>query len=206
MSLHARAAPLHLKTWTMRSIAAAAPPPLVQFDLTKTDKVDALGPSLFQRWGKVDIVVANAGVLGQLSPLNHISAETWANVMAINVTANWHLIRTLDPLLRASDAGRAIFVTSGAAANCRAYWGPYSVSKAALEALARTYANEVANTPVKVNLINPGPVRTEMRAKAYPGEDPSTLPAPEDVAPLFLKLASPEFTDTNTKLTFPDDL
>jgi NAD(P)-dependent dehydrogenase (short-subunit alcohol dehydrogenase family) len=164
---------------------------LVQLDLRKGDKIDALGPTLFQRWGKLDILVGNAGILGPLSPLAHVTSDDWADVMEINLTANWRLIRTCDPLLRKSDAGRAIFVSSGAASGRHAYWGPYAVSKAGLEALVKTYAQEIASTPVRANLINPGPTRTAMRAKAFPGEDPATLPAAEEIAPLFVELASP---------------
>lgn len=167
---------------------------LLQLDLRSGDKLDALGPTLFQRWGKLDILVGNAGILGPLSPLGHITADAWADVMAINLTANWRLIRTCDPLLRKSDAGRAVFVTSGAALGTHAYWGPYAVSKAGLEALVKTYAQEIERTPVRANLVNPGGVRTAMRAKAFPGEDPEKLPAPEDLAPLFVELATPECT------------
>lgn len=165
---------------------------LLQLDLRNGDKLDALGPTLFQRWGKLDIVVGNAGILGPLSPLGHITADAWNDVIGINLTANWRLIRTCDPLLRKSDAGRAIFVSSGASSGAHAYWGPYAVSKAGLEALIKTYAQEVERTPVRANLVNPGGVRTAMRAKAFPGEDPEKLPAPEDVAPLFVELASPD--------------
>jgi NAD(P)-dependent dehydrogenase (short-subunit alcohol dehydrogenase family) len=167
---------------------------LVQLDLRKPDRVDALGPSVFQRWGKLDILVANAGVLGPLSPLAHITNDAWADTIEINLNANWRLIRTLDPLLRRSDAGRAIFVSSGAASAKNAYWGPYAVSKAGLEALVKTYANEIAETPIRANIINPGPIRTAMRAKAFPGEDPMTLATPQDIAPLFLELADPALT------------
>jgi NAD(P)-dependent dehydrogenase (short-subunit alcohol dehydrogenase family) len=167
---------------------------LVELDLQKGDRVDALGPSLYQRWERLDILVGNAGVLGPLSPLPHVTADAWTSVLDVNLTANWRLIRTLDPLLRRSDAGRAIFVRSGAAAEPTAYWGPYATSKAGLEALVKTYAAEVENTPVRVNLIYPGPVRTAMRAKAFPGEDPATLPTPEDVAPMFVDLALPSVT------------
>ncbi len=168
---------------------------LLTLDLKRNDKIDALGPTIYQRWQKLDILVGNAGILGPLSPLGHVAAETWDEVLQVNLTANWRLIRTLDPLLRASDAGRAIFVSSGAATRPRAYWGPYAVSKAALEALVRTYADEVANTPVRVNLVNPGPSRTRMRAQAFPGEDPATLQTPEDIAPAFVRLAEPSCTD-----------
>jgi NAD(P)-dependent dehydrogenase (short-subunit alcohol dehydrogenase family) len=167
---------------------------LVELDLQKGDRIDALGPSLFQRWDRLDILVGNAGVLGPLSPLAHVATDAWASVIDINLTANWRLIRTCDPLLRRSDAGRAIFVGSAAAADPTAYWGPYATSKAGLEALVKTYAGEVESTPVRVNLIYPGPVRTAMRAKAFPGEDPATLPTPEDVAPMFVDLALPSVT------------
>lgn len=172
--------------------AAGGVATLLQLDLTDGQKVDAIGPTLYERWGKLDVLVGNAGILGPLTPLGHVSEEDWEQVLTINLTANWRLIRTLDPLLRKSDAGRAIFVTSGAAHNCRAYWGPYSVSKAALEALVKTYAGEVANSTVRANLVNPGPVATAMRAKAMPGEDPATLPKPEDIAETFVQLALPE--------------
>jgi NAD(P)-dependent dehydrogenase (short-subunit alcohol dehydrogenase family) len=125
--------------------------------------------------------------------------------MAVNLTANWRLIRSLDPLLRASDAGRAIFVSSGAAHKCTAYWGPYSVSKAALEALARTYAAETVETRVRVTLVNPGPLRTRMRASAMPGEDPETLRTPDDLAPHIVRLASPEWSETGKIYDFPTD-
>jgi NAD(P)-dependent dehydrogenase (short-subunit alcohol dehydrogenase family) len=165
---------------------------LLQLDLTDGEKVDAVGPTLYERWGKLDTLVGNAGILGPLTPLGHVSEEEWEQVLTINLTANWRLIRTLDPLLKKSDAGRAIFVTSSAAHNCSAYWGPYSVSKAALEALVKTYAGEVASTAVRANLVNPGPVATAMRAKAMPGEDPATLPRPEDITETFVELALPD--------------
>lgn len=167
---------------------------LLPLDLRNGEKLDSLGPTLFQRWGRLDILVGNAGILGPLSPLGHITTDSWLDVININLNANWRLIRTCDPLLRKSDAGRAIFVTSGASSGHHAYWGPYAVSKAGLEALVKTYAKEVERTSVRANLINPGPVRTAMRAKAYPGEDPLKLPPPEDLAPLFIELASPECT------------
>jgi len=167
---------------------------LVELDLTRGEKVDALGPSLYQRWDRLDILVGNAGVLGPVSPLAHVTSDAWQSVLDVNLTANWRLIRTCDPLLRRSDAGRAIFVGSGAAGEPSAYWGPYATSKAGLETLVKTYAREIENTPVRANLVDPGPVRTALRAKAFPGEDPNTLPAPEDVAPMFVDLALPSLT------------
>lgn len=168
---------------------------LVKLDLGAGDKVDSLGPTIYERWGKLDILVANAGLLGPLSPLPHISDDAWNNVISVNLTANWRLIRTLDPLLRHADAGRAVFVSSGASAAKRGYWGPYAVSKAGLEALVKTYAHEIANTNVRANLVNPGPVRTEMRQQAFPGEDPMTLRTAEEVAEQFLDLVDPACDD-----------
>jgi NAD(P)-dependent dehydrogenase (short-subunit alcohol dehydrogenase family) len=175
---------------------------IVKVDLKKADQVDSLGPTLFQRWGHLDILVGNAGTLGPLSPLAHITSDGWTEVMDINLNANWRLIRTLDPLLRKSDAGRAIFVSSGAASAKNAYWGPYAVSKAGLEALVKTYAQETASTNVRANIINPGPIRTGMRAKAFPGELPETLASPDEVAPLFVELALPSLTETGTIVNF----
>ncbi len=165
---------------------------LMPMNLKHDKKTDALGPALFERWGKLDIFVANAGILGPLTPLAHIADDDWTNVLNLNLTVNWRLVRTLGPLLERADAGRAIFLTSGAVTKNRAYWGPYTVSKAALEALAKTWAAEMATTSVRVNLVNPGPVATQMRAKAMPGEDPATITQPDDLAELFVKLASPE--------------
>src|SRR5215475_12525662 len=138
----------------------------------------------------------NAGIPGQVSPLGHVEAKAWDDAIAVNVTANWRLIRAMDPLLQRSDAGRAVFVTSGAASNTRAYRGPYSVTKAALDTLVRTYAAETASTAVRVNLFNPGPTRTRMRATFMPGEDPATLPRPEQVAEKIVTLCLPDFQDT----------
>jgi NAD(P)-dependent dehydrogenase (short-subunit alcohol dehydrogenase family) len=170
------------------------PATLLTLDLRKGDKIDGLGPTIFERWGKLDIFVGNAAMLGPLSPLPHVTADAWQHVIDVNLTANWRLIRTLDPLLKLSDAGRVILVSSGAAEGRYAYWGPYAVSKAGIECMGKMYAAECENSPVRVSIVNPGATRTAMRAKAFPGEDPMTLPAPEDVAPLFLELARPEST------------
>lgn len=167
---------------------------LLRLDLRESAQIDNLGPTLYERWQRLDIFVGNAGILGPLSPLGHISEADWTQTLNINVTANWRLLRTLDPILRLSPAGRVLFMTSNASQNCRAYWGPYSVSKAALEALAKTYAHEVQTTPVRVNLLNPGRMRTRMRAKAYPGEDENTVPPPEAILPLALSLLTEETT------------
>ncbi len=169
---------------------------LVPLDLTDFEAIDRLGAAIYQRWGKLDILVGNAGILGELTPVTQIDQALWDAVIKINVTANWRLIRSLDPLLRASDAGRAIFLTSGAAHKCTAYWGTYSISKAALEALVRTYAAETVTTAVKVMLLSPGPLATNMRRKAMPGEDQTTLKTPEDLAPHFVTLASPTWQES----------
>ncbi|MCG8509968.1 MAG: SDR family NAD(P)-dependent oxidoreductase, partial [Rhodospirillales bacterium] len=163
---------------------------LVPADLADVTKIDQMGAAVFERFGRLDILVGNAAVLGILSPVGHVDPETWEQVMQINVTANWRLIRSFDPLLRASASGRAVFVTSGAARGATAYWGAYATSKAALEMMVLTYAAEVAKTPVRVNLVDPGVVRTAMRAQAFPGEDPEKLRVPEDVAETFVELAT----------------
>ncbi len=181
---------------------------LVPMDLRDFAAIDRLGEALYRRWGRLDAFVGNAGVLGVLSPLHHLDPKTWDDVIAVNVTANWRLIRSLDPLLRRSAAGRVAFMTSGAAsrAELRAYWGPYATSKAALDALARTYAAETVNTSnIRVMLINPGPLRTLMRAKAMPGEDPSTLRAPQELAPKIVEICSPDWTETGKLYDFPSD-
>ncbi|PLX39222.1 MAG: oxidoreductase [Hyphomicrobiales bacterium] len=176
---------------------------LVPFDLADFDAIDRLGAAIFERWGKLDILVGNAGMLGQLSPLGHVDVKIWEQTMTINVNANWRLIRSLDPLLKQSDAGRAVFFTSGAPHKCRPFWGPYSVSKAALEALARTYAEENRSNAIRVNLINPGPMRTAMRAHAMPGEDPETLPHPDELAPYVVEMVSPSCAETGRIFDFP---
>jgi NAD(P)-dependent dehydrogenase (short-subunit alcohol dehydrogenase family) len=169
---------------------------LVPFDLTDYPAIDRLGAALHQRYKRLDVLVGNAGVLGPTSPLGHVEPKAWDEVIAVNVTANWRLIRSMDPLLQAAPAGRAVFVTSGAASNARAYRGPYSMSKAALDALVRVYAAETASTNVRVNLFNPGPTRTRMRAAFMPGEDPATLPRPIQVAERLVDLCLPGFQDS----------
>jgi NAD(P)-dependent dehydrogenase (short-subunit alcohol dehydrogenase family) len=176
---------------------------LVPADLRDYDGLDRMGAALFERFKKLDILVGNAGQLGAISPLGHVDQKVWDETMAVNVTANWRLIRSLDPLLRASDAGRAVFVTSGASTKANAYWGPYAVSKAALDMLVRTYAAETAKTRVKVNLFNPGPIRTRMRAKAMPGEDPMTLEPPEAVAEAIVALCGPDVAQSGALYNYP---
>lgn len=178
----------------IRKLGSAAT--LVPLDIKDFPALDRLGASLFERFKKLDVLVGNAGQLGVLSPVGHIDPKTWDDVMAVNLTANYRLIRSLDPLLRASDAGRAVFITSGVARNVRAYWGLYAASKAALDALVMAYAGELGKTNVKANLFNPGPIRTRMRAKAMPGEDPMTLDTPEQVAEALLPLCLPSCTES----------
>ncbi len=168
---------------------------LLPLDLMDFDAVDKLGPSLHQRFGKLDIFVGNAGLLGTLGPLAQIPDSEYQRVVETNLTANFRLIKTLDPLLQASDAGRAIFVSTGkGVVKGRAYWGTYSISKAALESMARVYADENRQTTLRINLIDPGGVRTDMRASAKPGEDPMSLPHPADIVDTFLELASSSCT------------
>ncbi len=165
------------------------PATLVPLDLSDYAQIDRLGGIIHERFGKLDILVGNAAMLGTLGPISHAKPSMWEKVFALNVTANYRLIRSFDPLLRQSDAGRAIFVTSAAAQRTRAYWGPYAASKAALETLVGTYAEEVAGTNLRVNLIDPGKARTGMRKEAYPGEDDKTLPHPDTLTDRFVELA-----------------
>jgi len=169
---------------------------LVPLNLTDFDGIARLGAALHERHGKLDILVGNAGVLGPSSPLGHIELKTFNDVMAINVSANFQLIRCMEPLLKQSDAGRAVFITSGAANKATAYVGPYAASKAALETLARAWAQETARTSLRVNLFNPGPTRTRMRATLMPGEDPVTLDTPEQVAEFIVPMCSPDWNET----------
>jgi NAD(P)-dependent dehydrogenase (short-subunit alcohol dehydrogenase family) len=161
---------------------------LVPIDLRNPDGVDPLGQAINDRWGRLDILVGAAGLLGALTPVGHLDPKAWEQIIAVNLTANWRLIRSMDPLLRASDAGRAIFLSSGVAQKPRAFWGGYAASKAGLEALVATYADEMETTTVRALCVNPGAMRTKMRAGAYPGEDPQTLPAPEEIVPLMVEL------------------
>jgi NAD(P)-dependent dehydrogenase (short-subunit alcohol dehydrogenase family) len=158
--------------------------------------IDRLGGAIFERWGKLDIMVANAGILGVISPIGHIEAKSFEKVMAINVTATWRLIRSMEPLLRKSDAGRAILLSSGVAHTARAFWSAYAASKSAVETMGRCWADEMKNTPLRVNSVNPGATRTAMRAQAMPGEDPETLPHPSEIAAKILPLASPALAET----------
>jgi len=177
---------------------------LVPLDLTDFDALDRLAAAVNERWGRLDILVGNGAILGPISPVSHLEPKEFERVFATNVTANYRLIRAFDPLLRTSDAGRAIFVTSGASYRPSAYWGLYGASKAALDTLARSYAEEVRNiTAIRVMLVNPGRTRTKMRAEAAPGEDPMSLHTPEDLAPHFVAMAAPDWTETGKLFDFP---
>ena len=165
---------------------------LVPIDLRKPEGLDPLGAAIHERWGRLDILVGAAGVLGALTPVGHLDPKGWDMIMAVNLTANRRLIRSMDPLLRASDAARAIFFSSGVAQRPRAFWGAYAASKAGLDALVATYDDEMESTAVRAVSVNPGAMRTKMRAGAYPGEDPATLPAPEEIVPLIVELVRPD--------------
>lgn len=159
---------------------------LVPLDLQEFDKIDQMGAALYERFGKLDILVGNAGHIGSLGPMSHQDPKVFKRVMETNVTANYRLIRSMEPLLKLAPAGRAIFTACAAGHEPTAYWSAYAVSKAALEMMARTWAAELTKTNVKVSLIDPGPVATQLRRTAFPGEDQSVMKQPDDVAGLFL--------------------
>jgi len=181
------------------------PATLVPFDLNDGNAIDRLGAVVAERWGKLDILVGNAGSLGELMPLTHMTVKDWDALLNINLNANWRLLRAFDPLLRAADHGRAVFVSSGAAQKAKPYWGPYAITKAALEKMVETYAAEVKNiTNVRANLLDPGAIRTSMRASAMPGEDPETLPHPNDIIPLIQYMVSEDCDDSGVLFKFAD--
>ena len=182
--------------------AAGGSATLVPLDVKDSDGIARLALALNERYQRLDVLIGNAGVLGPLSPLVHVEPKDWDNLISVNITANWQLIRCMDALLQRSQAGRAVFLTSGVAHMGRAYWGPYAASKAALEVLVRTYAAECATTSVRANLFGPGPTRTRMYASAFPGIDPMTLPTPEEVAKAILPLCLPECAETGKIYNF----
>ncbi len=183
--------------------AAGASATLVPLSVTDSDGIARLGAALNERHGRLDVLVGNAGVLGPSSPLGHIDLKAWNDVIAANLTANFQLIRCMEPLLKVSDAGRAVFITSGAANKASAYIGPYAASKAAVETLARVWAHETASTSLRVNLFNPGPIRTRMRASLMPGEDPMTLDTPEQAAECIVPMCLPTWTETDRFFDYP---
>ncbi len=185
-----------------RARAAGGSATLVPLDMRDIPGLYRLAEALDERYRKLDVLIGNAAVVGPRSPLDHVEPQAWDEVMAVNVTANWHLIRAMDPLLKRSAAGRVVLLTSGAATSGRAYAGPYAVSKAALNAIGRIYAAETVTTPIRVTLFNPGPTRTRMRAAVMPGEDPMTLPTPDEVAETILPLCLPSFNETSKLYDF----
>jgi NAD(P)-dependent dehydrogenase (short-subunit alcohol dehydrogenase family) len=184
--------------------AAGSTATLVPLDVKDSDGIARLALALNERYQRLDVLVGNAGILGPLSPLGHVQPKDWDNILAVNVTANWQFIRCMDPLLKRASAGRAVFITSGLSWMARAYTGAYAASKAALEALARVYAAECASTNVRVNLFGPGPTRTRMYMSGWPGVDPNTLPAPEDVAKAIVPLCLPRCMENGRLYSFRD--
>lgn len=180
--------------------AGGKPATLVPLDLKDGPGIDRLGGALFERHGRLDVLVGNAAALGMLGPAGHIKPETWDEVVAINLNANWRLIRSMDPLLRRSESGRAIFVSSKAALTAPPYWAAYAATKAALDTLVTSWAGELNKTGVKANLLDPGKLRTAMRARAFPGEDPESLDRPDVVAEAFVRMAMPAWTDNGTRV------
>jgi len=175
--------------------AAGSSATLVPLDVRDYDGIDRLGAAIFERWKKLDIFIGNAGALGKLTPLAHLDPKVWTEAIEVNITSNYRFVRSLDPLFRSAEWARVIFVTSGLAFKCTPYWGAYSVGKAGLEAIMRTYAGEMATTNVRTNCFSPGATRTKMRATAMPGEDPLTLPTPEEVSAQMVAMCLPDFTD-----------
>ncbi len=184
--------------------AMGASATLTPLDLTEFERIDALGGIVAEKWGKLDVLVGNAAMLGPLGPITHLEPGVWDDLLALNLSANWRLLRAFDPLLRAADDGRALFITSSVASNPHAYWGGYAAGKAALEAVVKTYAQEVEKTAVRANLFNPGGTRTDMRAQAMPGEDPNTLPSPDEVAASAVKMCLPSWRDNGVLVNHRD--
>ncbi len=178
---------------------------LIPFDITDNDAFDRLSSVLFERFGRIDVLVHAAAISGTLSPVTHHEPKDFDKVVAVNLGATWRLLRALEPLLRQSTAGRAIFLTTGTAVTQgRAFWGPYGATKAAMETLVRAWADEIEITPIRAAIVSPGAMRTRMRAAAYPGEDPETLPMPSEIAPLILELADPGKVPPLETISFPD--
>jgi NAD(P)-dependent dehydrogenase (short-subunit alcohol dehydrogenase family) len=174
--------------------AAGGTATLLALDLREPEKLEAIAPSIYTRFGRLDVLVHAAGVLGKLTPAGHAIPQDRTDVLAVNTLAPWRLIQSCEPFLRQSDAGRAVFVTDIRASEPLAYWGPYGASKAAAQHLVLTWAAEVATTKLRVNLFDPGPMRTRLRAMAFPGEDPASLPPPEHAAAALAALCSPRET------------
>jgi NAD(P)-dependent dehydrogenase (short-subunit alcohol dehydrogenase family) len=184
--------------------ATGAPATLVPMDIAEGDGLDQLGLALHQRFGRLDVLVHAAGILGPVTPVSHIEPKQWERVVAVNLTATYRLIRSFEPLLKAAEAGRAIFLTTGLAARPQAFFGPYGVTKAGLENMVRTWADELEQTTVRAALLSPGPMRTKMRAEAFPGEDPTTLPDPSEIGPLVVELAQADLGLPKTIVAFAE--
>ena len=176
---------------------------LTPLDLTDFDAIDQLGAKIHERWGRLDILLGNAAMLGDITPLAMLEPAIFESVFALNVTANYRLIRSLDPLLRESESGRAIFVSSGAARSRKPFVSPYAASKAALEALVQSYAKEVQKTPIRANLFDPGIVRTKMRAQYAPGENPETLKEPKCLVPSLIDMCRADVSHNGALFHFP---
>ncbi len=185
-------------------IAAGGNATGLPLDLTDYDALDRLGAEIYQRWGKLDVLIGNAAMLGPITPLAHIAPDELDKIINLNVIANARLIRAMEPLLLAAEYPRAVFTSSSSAQSTRAFWGAYAASKAALDAMVKSWANEHKQGKLRANLIYPGAIRTAMRAQALPGEDPATLPAPSEIAPLFLELAHQRETRTGEIIRFGD--
>lgn len=177
---------------------------LTPLDISDGDGIDRLGGVIFERFGRIDALIHAAADLGTLTPVSHLEPKTWTKVVAANLSAPYRMIRSFEPLLRASDAGRAVFLSSGVASKPRAYWGAYAATKAGMETLVRCWADEVENTPIRAAIVNPGPTRTRMRAEAFPGEDPLTLPEPSEIAPLIVDLCRPDKTPPLETIQYPE--
>lgn len=175
---------------------------LVPIDLKQPEGLDPLGAHIYERWGRLDVLVHAAGALGGISPTGHIDLKRWDEALAVNLTASWRLIRSFEPLLRQSDAGRAIFLTTGRVVRPKAFWGAYAASKAGMEALVRCWADEVESSNIRAVLLDPNSMRTKMRAEAYPGEDPATVTDPAEIAPLIVQLAQADLGQPTGTVAF----
>jgi NAD(P)-dependent dehydrogenase (short-subunit alcohol dehydrogenase family) len=182
--------------------ATGQPATLVPLDIADGDSLDQLGLALHQRFGRLDILVHAAAVLGPMTPVSHIEPKHWERTVAVNLTATYRLIRSMEPLLRAADAGRAIFLTSGRAARPKAFWGPYGITKAGMEHMVRTWADELEQTKVRAVLLDPNTMRTRMRAEAMPGEDPMTVTDPAEIGPLIVELARADLGQPASNVVF----
>jgi len=177
---------------------------LVDEDLTDFETIDRIGAALFERYKKLDILVGAAGTLGQLSPTTHVPPNIWEQVMALNATAHWRTLRSVDPLLQQSEAGRVIFVTCSQGSLAAPFWSAYGASKAALEHMTQSYAQEMQESAVRANLIDPGPVQTKLRLKAFPGEDQTKLKTPDDITDTFVEMATAAYDKTGQRVTIAD--